>query len=469
MARAAKKEKTTKALTLEEKLAAALVPVEEQPYKVPENWCWCRIGAVSEFERGITFPASAKEGNPSDENIPCLRTANIQAELELDDLIYVDRSYMKGNLAKLSRVDDIIMSSANSRELVGKTSYISFLPCPMTFGGFLLTIRAKAVISKYLFHFLRFEFISGRFMGQSAQTTNIANINTLKLSEYAMPYPNLSEQQRIVDRIERLFEKLDEAKEKAQGVVDGFEDRKAAILHRAFTGNLTERWRHANDITIEDWASVLLSDVCKVNPPKMSVKALPDELKVSFFPMPALSEVYGVITAPQVRMLGEVRTGFTNFSEGDVVFAKITPCMENGKSAVIGKLVNDIGFGTTEFFVLRCSEKLYNRFLWHLVRDRHFRDEAKAVMTGAVGQQRVPKSFLESYLLMLPPIQEQLEIVRLLDKAFDKEQRAKEAAEETITQIDTMKKAILARAFRGELGTNDPTDESAEELLKRIL
>ena len=75
------------------------------------------------------------------------------------------------------------------------------------------------------------------------------------------------------------------------------------------------------------------------------------------------------------------------------VFAKITPCMENGKSAVIGKLVNDIGFGTTEFFVLRCGNKLYNRYLYHLVRDQHFRDEAKSVMTGAVGQQRVRRAF----------------------------------------------------------------------------
>ncbi len=220
---------------------------------------------------------------------------------------------------------------------------------------------------------------------------------------------------------------------------------------------------------VKRWDKAVLSDVCKINPTKADVKSLPDDMEVSFFLMPALSEIYGAITEPQTRPLGEVRTGFTNFSEGDVVFAKITPCMENGKSAVIGRLVNGIGFGTTKFFVLRCSNRLFNRFLWHLVRNRCFRDEAKAVMTGAVGQQRVPKSFLENYPIALPSVEEQIEIVRILDACFEKELKVKETAEQVIDQIDSMKKSILARAFRGELGTNDPADEPAIELLKRIL
>ena len=189
MARGRKKE----ALTPEERLQAALVPESEQPYKVPGNWCWVRVSSVCEFERGITFPASAKEKEPTNTNIPCLRTANVQDELEIDDLIYVDKAYMKGNEAKLVQKDDIIMSSANSRELVGKTSYVHDVPFPMTFGGFVLTIRAKTIISKYLFYFLRLEFLSGHFMGESTQTTNIANINTTKLGGYALSLPPLAE------------------------------------------------------------------------------------------------------------------------------------------------------------------------------------------------------------------------------------------------------------------------------------
>lgn len=108
--------------------------------------------------------------------------------------------------------------------------------------------------------------------------------------------------------------------------------------------------------------------------------------------MASLSEITGEIVAPEIRTLRKVKNGFTNFSEGDVVFAKITPCMENGKSAIIGKLINDIGYGTTEFYVLRCGEELSNKYLHYIVRSKKFRDEAKLNMTGAVGQQRVPKN-----------------------------------------------------------------------------
>lgn len=465
MARAKKKDN----LTLEEKLEMALVPVEEQPYEVPENWCWVRMGAICIFERGITFPASAKESKITEYNIPCLRTANIQEELNLDDILYVNRSYMRGNDEKFIREEDILMSSANSRELVGKVSYVNKIVEPMTFGGFVLGIRAKKIYSKYLFYELRHEFLSDNLGKESTQTTNIANISAKTLLNYVFPLPPLDEQKRIVKQIESLFFKLDEAKEKAQNVLDNSEDRKSAILFRAYSGALTKEWRKEKGISEDSWSKVLLKDVCKINPPKISAKDYDDDMEVSFFPMSALSEVTGTITEPQTRKLGEVKKGFTNFSEGDVVFAKITPCMENGKSAIIRKLVNDIGYGTTEFYVMRCSDKLLNGYLYHLVRSKHFRDEAKAVMTGAVGQQRVPKSFMEDYKIELPSVEEQRAILRLVDMMIEKEQTVADNCEEVIEQIDMMKKAVLAKAFRGELDTNNPDEESSVELLKRIL
>ena len=192
--------------------------------------------------------------------------------------------------------------------------------------------------NRYLLHYLNSFNYAGYVNGTTRLKLTQASMDTIPI-----PLPPLAEQQRIVDRIESLFAKLDEAKEKAQAVVDSFETRKAAILHKAFTGELTAKWREEHDVGMESWEQCSLSDVCTVNPKKADTKDLPDELEVSFFPMPALSEIYGEITDPQTRLLKEVRSGFTNFSEGDVVFAKITPCMENGKSAVVGKLVNDIG------------------------------------------------------------------------------------------------------------------------------
>lgn len=249
-------------LTPDEQLQQALVPKSEQPYNLPTNWVWTNLKSICNFERGITFPASAKKNSIGKNLIPCLRTANVQEELIINNLIYIDKSYMKNNAEKFVCTNDITMSSANSRELVGKCSYVNELFQEMTFGGFVLAIRAIGISSRYLFYFLRFEFLSGSFMGESTQTTNIANINTTTLGNYIFPLPPLAEQQRMVARIESLFEKLDHTKELVQAALNSFETRKAAILHKAFTGELTAKWRETNDIDIESWQKVFINDIC---------------------------------------------------------------------------------------------------------------------------------------------------------------------------------------------------------------
>ena len=201
----------------------------------------------------------------------------------------------------------------------------------------------------------------------------------------------------------------------------------------------------------EEWQWCRLGDVCQINPSKLSTRDLSDDLEVSFVPMAAVSDVRGEITAPQRKTLREVKSGFTNFTEGDVLFAKITPCMENGKAALVGELVNHIGYGSTEFFVLRCSEKILNRFVYHLVRWQIFRDEAKSVMSGSVGQQRVSKKFLLNYKLPLPPLDEQQRIVDLLDKMFADLDEAKALAQGVVDGSELRRTAILHKAFTGDL------------------
>lgn len=447
------------ALTPEERLQAALVPDWEWPYKLPGNWCWTTVGTICDgFQYGYTEKATFEKIGPHFIRITDIGDGIINDSGAPYCKIDSD-SFIKYKINK----DDILIARMGS---VGENGLATH-NIDGVFASYLIRIVPRSN-AKYVCNFLQTNLYWGQ-ISEKAQGTTRLNVNANVLKNLIIPLPPLAEQQRIVDRIESLFAKLDEAKEKAQAVLDSFETRKAAILHKAFTGELTAKWREEHGVGMESWEQCSISDVCTVNPKKADTKDLPDELEVSFFPMSALSEIYGEITDPQTRLLKEVRSGFTNFSEGDVVFAKITPCMENGKSAVVGKLVNDIGYGTTEFFVLRCSDRLYNRFLYHLVRDKLFRDKAKAVMAGAVGQQRVPKRYLETYKLNLPKSNEQREIVRILDGSFVKEQQTKEAAEAVLDQIDLMKKSILARAFRGELGTNDPNEERAVELLKKVL
>lgn len=430
------------ALTIEERLQQALVPAEEQPYEVPENWVWVRL--LSTFTNKTDSKKKIQQ----------------KSYLNTGDYAVVDQGQ---NLIG-GYTDDASLQYDGELPVVvfgDHTRCVKYIDFKFVQGadGVKILLPVKSYDSKFFYY--------------AIMNLNIPNMGYRRhfplFDKLSLPLPPLSEQQRIVERIEELFAKLDEAKERLQEVADSFAVRKAAILHKAFTGELTTQWRRENGVSDESWVEETIGDVCIVNPKKIDAKNLDDNLEVSFVPMAAVSDVFGEIVNHEVKNLQDVRTGFTIFFEGDVIFAKITPCMENGKSAIVGPLVNDIGYGSTEFYVLRCKEELYNKYLYHMVRNTTFRAEAKAVMTGAVGQQRVPKTFLQEYQLLLPSLPEQHEIVCLIDDLLARERSAQQAAEQALASIDLMKKSILARAFRGELGTNKASEASALELLKQVL
>lgn len=161
---------------------------------------------------------------------------------------------------------------------------------------------------------------------------------------------------------------------------------------------------------------VPLGEVCKVNPRAMRTRDS-DDMLVSFVPMAAVDERLGAITVCEDRPIAEVSKGYTPFEDGDVLFAKITPCMENGKIALARNLTNGVGRGSTEFHVLRPGSHVLGEYVYHFVRQARFRDEAKRNFTGTAGQQRVPKSFVQNTLIPLPPLDEQRRIAGILNRA----------------------------------------------------
>ena len=173
---------------------------------------------------------------------------------------------------------------------------------------------------------------------------------------------------------------------------------------------------------------VPLGEICTVNP-RAGRHTGADDTAVSFVPMAAVDGRTGTITDPQERRLAEVGNGFTAFEEGDVLLAKITPCMENGKATLARNLTNGIGRGSTEFFVLRPGRRVLGEYVWHFVRQPRFRDAAKRSFTGTAGQQRVPKSFVENALIPVPPLEEQRRIVDILNRAARIEALRRRASE----------------------------------------
>jgi type I restriction enzyme S subunit len=194
---------------------------------------------------------------------------------------------------------------------------------------------------------------------------------------------------------------------------------------------------------VSNWPKVALGEVVEINPRhKWSRSDL--ELDVTFVPMAAVDETKGIIADPEVRPLAAATKGFTNFREDDVLFAKITPCMENGKAAIARRLRNRIGGGSTEFYVLRSSASILPDFVYYFVRQKSFRAGCKANFTGSAGQQRVPKSYLERVEIPLPPLEEQRRIVALLDRAAEIRWRAEAARDKA--------RAIIPALFVGMFG-----------------
>jgi type I restriction enzyme, S subunit len=199
----------------------------------------------------------------------------------------------------------------------------------------------------------------------------------------------------------------------------------------------------------QGWVNAALDDIAIVNPGR--IEGLVARTSVSFVPMPAVSDVDGEIVNPTVRPFAEVSKGYTQFQEGDVIFAKITPCMENGKIAVARSLENGVACGSTEFHVVRPLGQNSPDYIWRFLRQSSYRADAEAVMTGAVGQRRVPATHLKESRVPLPPLPEQRRIVAKIDSLIGKSRRARDHLDHIPRLVEKYKQAVLAAAFRGDL------------------
>ena len=208
----------------------------------------------------------------------------------------------------------------------------------------------------------------------------------------------------------------------------------------------------------EGWITCLLSEIAQINPPKPTKGSLPNNLEVSFVPMKNVEELTGNINLSETREYSEVRKGYTYFQDGDIIFAKITPCMENGKIAIATGLKNRVGFGSTEFHVVRVADPISRKFYFLYLIQADFRNNAKCKMKGTAGQLRVPVAYLENILTPLPPIKEQKRIVSKIESIFAQIDTKQQELEKLALQIrfvpdsfTELKGSILKKAFEGKL------------------
>ena len=197
----------------------------------------------------------------------------------------------------------------------------------------------------------------------------------------------------------------------------------------------------------KSWRWEQLKHVSEINPKRSLKIARDDDYMTTFIPMNAVDGLTGTISSKIERPFGEVKKGYTYFEEGDVLFAKITPCMENGKQVIATGLIGGFGFGTTEFHVLRPGSLLHAEWLYYYLRRPEVLNEAANHMTGAVGQQRLPLKFLADLEIPLPPLLEQQRIAAILKEQLAAVEKARRACEEQLEVINSLPEALFRNAF----------------------
>lgn len=435
-------------LTIEEKLQNALVPKEEQPYKIPSNWCWTYFKDIFYIENGYAF----KKIDYKKEGIPLVRISNIENGIvNINECIYVNKLEKNEEKYVIEKGDLLIALSGATTGKNGVYYLDEIAYLNQRIGNIKIKNKEK-VLNEYRNYYiaLKNEDILNLAYG-GAQP----NISPKVIEFISIPLPPINEQQRIVNRIESLFTKLDRAKELIENTLAQFEQNKMAILHKAFTGELTVKWRKKNNINEKNFFNkVKLKNVIKLISGR--------DVSVSLCNDKSIGIPY-ILGASNIK---DNKFFIERWIENPVVVSEKNDILLSVKGT-IGKLYlqkeEKINI-SRQIMALRALNDLNTHYLYYfLLREcERLKFEGNGLIPG------ISRKDILDLNILLPTLEEQQEIVNILDRLLAKYNKIKNL-EQQLEKIELLKKAILAKAFRGELGTNNPDEESAENLLKEIL
>ena len=424
---------------------------DEVPYKIPESWQWVRLHQIGEIVGGGT-PKTNNQKCWNNGNIPWITPADMREKTvgkyisrgSRDITIYG----LQKSSAQLLPENSLVFSS---RAPIG---YIAIAKNPIsTNQGFKSVVPYVFDVVDFLYYCIqaRLRDIEGRASGTTFKEISGANFGLT-----IIPIPPIEEQKRIVEKIEGLLplvERYGEAEKHLLELNKKFpDDLRKAILQQAVQGKLTEqdpddepaselikRIKAEKDRLIkegknkrqkslapisenelpfdipENWAWARISEICELNPRNQ----IPDDAEVSFIPMQFIEAGFLNQFRQDISQWGKVKNGYTHLKDGDVVFAKITPCFQNRKSAILTGLKNGYGAGTTELHVLRSfSTDISTQYLLWFVKNGLFIHDGIKNFTGTVGQQRVSTVYISQYLIPIPPFSEQQRIVKKIEELF---------------------------------------------------
>lgn len=423
-------------------------------YPIPHNWKWDSIGNYAKIKSGYPFDSEKFSDDPTGRQ-PLIRIRDILREYTNT---FTDECCPEEYIIHAGDILIGMDGDFNAGKWNGDDALLNQRVC-------YIQSNSNCLLNDYLYYYLPGIL---KIINNATPSVTVKHLSANTLRKTQIPLPPLAEQQRIVDRIESLFARLDEAKEKAQAVVDSFETRKAAILHKAFTGELTAKWRRTHGLSLDTWKEVAADSLFEyVTSGSRGWAKYYDESGAVFIRMGNLD--HGTIELDfsdiqHVKLPNKAEGQRSRIRKNDILIS-ITADV-----GMVGLVRNDDfeGYINQHIALARPVMSESAEFIaWYLVSDIGL----KQMQEKQRGATKVGLSLndIRALQLKIPLIEEQNEILKVIKMWIGKEQQSQEAAEAVLDQIDLMKKSILARAFRGELGTNDPSEESAVELLKESI
>ena len=503
-------------VSLEEKLEKALVPVEEQPYPIPYNWVWTRLGEIYNLFTGNSIPESEK-------TTKYINLSNGYKYIATKDVAYNGEINYENGVIIPYNEEKFKVAKANSSLLcieggsAGRKAGI--VDRDVCFVNKLCCFESNSNLeSKIIYYYIKSENFLSLFRENMNGLIGGVNLNNLKKIEF--PLPPLNEQKRMVEKLDFLSDKTKKAKEIIEEIKVDIENRKISILDRAFKGVLTSKWRNENKVSdvkellksindekIKKWEEDCLQ--AEKNGNKKPKKPIIREIEDMIIPIEEqpykipdswvwvrLGDIYNLFTGNSIPE-SEKTTKYINLSNGykyiatkDVAYngeinyenGVIIPyneekfkvakanssllCIEGGSAGRKAGIVDrDVCF-VNKLCCFESNSNLESKIIYHYIKSENFLSLFRESMNGLIGG--VSLNNLKRMEFPLPPLEEQQEIVRILDEVLENENKVKELLE-LEERIDILEKSILHKAFKGELGTQNSSDKSAIELLKSIL
>ena len=439
---------------------------DEVPFDIPESWEWVRLGNIGDWGSGATPNRTTPEYYNG--NIPWLKTGDLNDNYITDIPETITELALAKTSVRLNPIGSVLIAMYGAT--IGK---LGILKIPATTNqACCACVPFTDIYNEFLFYFLMSQKVAFVKRGEGGAQPNISKE---KIVSTLMPLPPVAEQKRIVEKLRILQPYIDyyAVLEKSDiKLTQSFPEKlKKSILQYAVQGKLVpqdpadepasvlleriraekeqlikegkiKRDKHEsvifrrdnsyyeisgkNEVCIDDqipfdvpesWEWTRTGSLFQVNPRNR----LPDDLDAGFMPMPLLSDGFGNHHDFQIRKWKEIKTGFTHFADGDIVIAKITPCFQNRKSAVISGLPNGFGAGTTELHVLRDhTKKLFMPYCLLIYKTHAFIEKGIKNFSGTAGQQRIGKELISDYLIPIPPLEEQKRIVSAVESIFKK-------------------------------------------------